>query len=92
MTEGPDELTEKIPDTMVATVFAFALPPKDRRPALQQSDDRERVMDRLVFYDEPPMQKLIASFDDENRLLLKGAAERERANLPLFPPYLRPGI
>lgn len=89
MTETPDELTQKICHIMVATVLSFPLPPSDPRPAQQQPDDRERVTGRLVFYDEPLMCNLIASFDDESRLLLKGAADRERAKLPLFPPHLK---
>jgi hypothetical protein len=75
---------------MVTTILEFPLPSGPRPPpAEQQPDDRDRVMDRPVFYDEPPMRALIASFDDENRLLLKAAAEKERARLPLFPACFR---
>jgi hypothetical protein len=87
-TGKPDELTEKIYDTMMATVLSFPLPPSSPQRAQQQPDDYEHVMGRTVFYDEPLLRELVASFDEESRLLLKGAADRERAHLPLFPSYL----
>jgi len=76
---------------MVATVLAFPLP-HDPQPAQQRPDDRERVMDCPVFYDEPQMRNMITSFDDESRMLLKAAADRERARLPLFPVYFDVGV
>jgi hypothetical protein len=75
---------------MVATILTFPLP-RGHRPAQQRVDDRERVMDRPVFYDEPQMHTLIASFDDRSRLLLKAAADRERSRLPLFPAHFSVG-
>lgn len=87
MTHEPDPLAERICDTMMATILAFPLP-QSPQPVQQRPDDRERVMDRPVFYDEPQMRTLIASFDDGSRSLLKAAADRERSRLPIFPPYL----
>jgi len=55
---------------MFATILTFPLP-RGPRPAQQRVDDRERVMDYPVFYDEPHMHTLIASLDDGSRLLLK---------------------
>jgi len=77
--------TERIYDAMFATIFTFPLP----HPAQQRVDDRERVMDRPIFYDKP--HTLIASFDDGSRLLLKVAADREGSRLPLFPAHFSVG-
>jgi hypothetical protein len=87
-----DAQTEKICDTMFTTVASFFPPhepPLLLQPAEPQPDDRERVMDRQVFYDEPPMQALIASLDEPSRLFLQEAAERERERLPLFPAHFK---
>lgn len=73
---------------MVATILSF-LPPSDNRPAQQRVDDRERAVDRRVFYDEPRMQSLIASLDESSRIFLKVASDRERSRLPLFPAHFR---
>jgi hypothetical protein len=75
---------------MFATILTFPLP-RGPRPAQQRVDDRERVMDYPVFYDEPHMHTLIASFDDGSRLLLKVPADREGSRLPLFPAHFSVG-
>jgi len=70
---------------MLAAILSLPPPCPHPQPAQPQPDDNDRIADRRVFYDEPLMRSLIASFDDESRQLLKGAAERERTRLPLFP-------
>jgi hypothetical protein len=75
---------------MLTTILSLPAPCTHPQPAQPQPDDKDRVTDRRVLYDEPLMRSLISSFDDESRQLLKGAAERERARLPLFPPSYVP--
>jgi hypothetical protein len=71
---------------MVATILSFPLP-EDHQPAQQRPDDRERIMDRRMLYDEPGMRDLIASLDESSRSYLLDAANRERSRLPLFPAH-----
>jgi hypothetical protein len=85
--EGTDPLTDRICDTMLATIFTLLIP-QHLRPAQPRPDDFERAMDRRVFYDEPNMQALITSLDESSRLFLCTAADRERSRLPLFPAHL----
>jgi hypothetical protein len=85
-TQPEDPLTNQICETMAATILTL-VPPRGTQPAQQRSDDRERVMDRHVFYDEPQIQTLISSLDEFSRSLLKAAADRERSRLPLFPAH-----
>jgi len=82
----PDPLADRICDTMLATILAFPLP-SGTQPAQQRPDDLERIMDCRVFYDEPRMRTLIASFDDSSQHSLEAAADRERSRLPLFPGH-----
>jgi hypothetical protein len=86
MTRETDPLTDEICDTMVSTILTL-VPPVDLRAAQPRPDDRERAMDRRVFFDEPLMQILISSVDEPNRIFLEEAATRERARLPLFPAH-----
>ena len=87
-----DPETERICETMFTTVATF-FPPQSPLPLLEpaqpRSDDCDCVMDRHVFYDEPPMQTLIASLDKPSRLFLQGAADKERERLPLFPAHFQ---
>ena len=85
-----DVLTMRIGETMFATILSLPPPFPHPQPAQPRSDDKDCVTDRRVLYDEPLMRSLISSFDDESRQLLKGAAERERARLPLFPSSYTP--
>jgi len=89
MKQPADALIDQICDAMVATIFAFPPPPEVIQPAEKRPDDRERVMDRIVFYDEKHMQTLISSLDDNGRIFLKAVADRERLRLPLFPAYFK---
>jgi len=89
MKQPADSLVDRICEAMVATIFAFPPPPQATRPAEERPDDRERVMDRVVFYDEPYMQTLMSSLGDNDCLFLKSAADRERSHLPLFPACFR---
>jgi hypothetical protein len=73
---------------MVDTVRTF-IPPQPFRPAQQRGDDRERIMDRRVFYDEPRMRALISSFEKSSRLFVEAVAERERDRLPLCPEHFK---
>jgi len=70
---------------MMATILTF-LPPEPQ-PAQQRPDDRERAMDRRIFYDEPHIHTLISLMDEKSRLFLLAAADRERSRLPLFPAH-----
>ena len=63
--------------------------PLGNHPAQQRYDDRERVMDRRVFYDEPRIVEFIGSLEERSIAYLKAAAERERAHLPIFPAHFR---
>jgi len=72
---------------MSGTIFTFTLP--EPGPVQQRPDDRERVMDRRIFYDEPLMYTLFSSMDEKSRLSLQAAGERERSRLPLFPSCLK---
>jgi hypothetical protein len=73
---------------MMASILSFPIPADSRpTPAQVQPDDRERVMDRGLFYDEPEVRALIASLDDESRRILEAAAVRERARMPIFPAH-----
>ena len=85
-----DVLTMRICETMFTTILSLPPPCPHPQPAQPRPDDKDRVTDRRVLYDEPLMRSLISSFDDESRQLLKGAAERERARLPLFPSSYTP--
>jgi hypothetical protein len=76
--------TDPIRDAMMDAIAAFP-PTPSTGPAQPQSDDPERVMDRRVLFDEPHMQNLIRSLNDEGRTTMNSAADRERARLPLFP-------
>ena len=85
-----DVLTMRICETMFTTILSLPPPCPHPQPAQPRPDDKDRVTDRRVLYDEPLMRSLISSFDDESRQLLKGATERERARLPLFPSSYTP--
>ena len=79
---------DQVCDAMMGAIRA--LPgPLGVRPAQQRYDDRERVMDRRVFYDEPQIVEFIGSLEEKSAAYLKAAAERERAHLPIFPAQFR---
>jgi hypothetical protein len=71
---------------MLTTVSNFDIP-KGHRLAEPSQDDRERVMDRRVFYEEPELKNLISSLDESSRAFLRTAMDRERSHLPLFPVH-----
>jgi hypothetical protein len=85
-----DVLTMRICEAMFTTILSLPPPCPHPQPAQPRPDDKDRVTDCRVLYDEPLMRSLISSFEDESRQLLKGAAERERARLPLFPSSYTP--
>ena len=84
------DVTMQIFDAMFTTILSLPPPCPHPQPAQPRLDDQDRVSDCRVLYDEPLMRSLISSFDDESRQLLKSAAERERARLPLFPSSYAP--
>jgi len=87
-TADKDPLIDRICETMMVTILAFALPDADR-PAQPRPDDADRIRDCRVFTNEPPMHALIASLDNTKRAGLDAATERARARLPLFPASFR---
>jgi hypothetical protein len=72
---------------MLTTVSHFDIP-KGYRLAEPSQDDRERVMDRRVFYEEPELKNLISSLGESSRAFLRTAMSGERSHLPLFPAHL----
>ena len=72
---------------MLTTVSNFDIP-NGHRLAEPSQDDKERVMDRRAFYEEPELMKLISSLDESSRAFLRSAMDRERSHLPLFPAHI----
>jgi len=87
-TVDKDPLTDRICETMMATILSFPLPDADR-PAQPRPDDVERIRDRRVFTDEHQMHALITALDKNRRVDLDAAIERVRARLPLLPACFR---
>jgi len=86
ISKSSSENVDPIRDAVMNTILSLA-PLPGRSPTRPQPDDRERVMDRRVLFDEPQMQALIESLDEESRIQMKAAADRERSHLPLFPAH-----
>src|SRR4051794_15718593 len=82
-----NHISIEVCNAMLATIQQFPPPSQTFRPAQPHPDDRKRIKDRRVFYDEPLMRNLISTFDEATRTTLKATADRERARLPLFPAH-----
>lgn len=86
VTQDTDPLTDRICNTMVATILSFPVPEVDK-PAQPRPDDAERLTARRVFTEEPQMKALMAELDEVSRVELDEAADRVRARLPLLPAF-----
>lgn len=64
-------------------------PPLPIAPVAPQADDRERVLDRRIIYDEPTMSRAIARTNPDIQQILREHGEALRKDLPAVPRFTK---
>ena len=84
LTQDADPFTERICNTMVATIQSFPAP-ETYQPTQPRPDDSKSIADKRVFTDESMMRTLLVGLDATRLTELDHAADQMRARLPLLP-------